>query len=299
MYDKISAKDENRYVIRYQGRTRTIHSDLSNVKTNIGEELKPGAFIAERLLLFGIVKDNGSTVVPFSYSKIERFSDKYIYLEEIQNGIILYGLMDDKYKIVLPMAQSKITLLLNGCVFRKGALYNSELNLMIDGIDSVELCPNGNYILCKEPLSRYDVCKYGLADNTGKVLFPCIASKVIKNEDGNVDFIMKEIADQKTIRVCFGIYALFDANGKPLTNGVFDSMKELPNGNLLVIQNGRTGMINTDGCVVIECKYDKLDIDKLGVISNTTTPIDQFCQKLRLSDKYALYSSVSGRISVT
>ena len=294
IYNKISAVDKDRYLLRYHRRSKTIHSDLKNSKIKNVSELKPGIFVAESLLFYGIVDDRGNTILPFTYSKIERFSDKYIYIGEIQNGKQLYGLMDDNYKIVLPMAQSEITLLQNGCIFRKRALYDSELTLMIEGYDSIKLCPNGYYILCKEAHSYYGSTKYGLADNTGKVLFPCIASKIIKKEDGNVDFIMVEINDHKTIRACFGIYSLFDANGKQITNGVYDSMKELPNGNLLVTQNGKTGIINTDGGVVIECKYDKLDIDELGEVCTTTTPIDKFCQKSCLLDKYAL-SDIDGK----
>ena len=292
VYNKISAKDEDRYVLRFQGRTKTIHSDLKNVKINNVLELKPEVFIAERLLLYGIVDGFGHTIVPFTYSKIAKFTDKYISIEESQNGKQLYGLMDDAFKIVLPLEQSEITLLQNGCIFRKGTLYNSELDTMIEGYDSVELCPNGYYILCREPQSRYGSWKYGLADEKGKVIFPCIASIVTKNDDGNVNFIEDELVDKKTIRACFGIYVLFDENGNLLTNSnkVYSSMRLLPNGFLLVTQNGKKGIINSDGHEVIECKYDELDLDELGDARITTIPIDKFCQKSYLLDKYALLS---------
>ena len=290
LYDKITPKEDDKFVLQYGGRTKTIKLDSDTWKTNLVSELSPGMFVAERMLFFGVVDSLGNTILPFEYTKIERFSDNYISIEQVQGKDRYYGLMNSNFEEVVPLTSEPVTPLENGYVIRNGTLYDTSFSVILEGYNSIEQCADGKYILCmtnKQGWYNY-INKYGLADETGKVLFPCFASKIIKGDDGNVDFSVESLGNGSKIKAFSGIYALFNDKDEMLTNCEYSSMRQLPNGNLLVTYNGKSGILNTDGEEIVECKYSDLNLTKNGDIRITTTRIDDFCRKSKRLDRYAL-----------
>jgi hypothetical protein len=297
IYGKIAPKEDDRYILTYAGRTKTIKSDISDVRTNIITELMPGNFIAERLLFYGVVDASGDTVLPFRYSKIERFSEKYISVEEKDGSTLYNGLMDNSFNMVMPMKTAQITVLPNGAILREGTLYDSNLKALLVGYDSIEPCPDGKYILCKRISSGWykSYNKYGLADETGNILFPCVALQAVKNKNDNVDYIVEYLGNGGSIRSCFAIFGLFDASGQLLTGRIYTKMEKLPNGNLLVTYNNKQGIITQTGEEVVPCNYDSLNLTDSGEVKVITEPLDGFCQKYGYLDKYAL-SDMDGNL---
>ena len=297
IYGKIAPKEDDRYILTYAGRTKTIKSDISDVRTNIITELMPGNFIAERLLFYGVVDASGDTVLPFRYSKIERFSEKYISVEEKDGSTLYNGLMDNSFNMVMPMKTAQITVLPNGAILREGTLYDSNLKALLVGYDCIEPCPDGKYILCKRISSGWykSYNKYGLADETGNILFPCVALQAVKNKNDNVDYIVEYLGNGGSIRSCFAILGLFDASGQLLTGRIYTKMEKLPNGNLLVTYNNKQGIITQTGEEVVPCNYDSLNLTDSGEVKVITEPLDGFCQKYGYLDKYAL-SDMDGNL---
>ena len=82
--------------------------------------------------------------------------------------------------------------------------------------------------------------------------------------------------------------SLFNDKDEMLTDCEYSSMRQLPNGNLLVTYNGKSGILNTDGEKIVECKYSDLDLTENGDIRITITRIDNFCKKAKRLDCYAL-----------
>lgn len=290
LYDKITAKEDGKFVLQYGGRTKTILLDSDTWKTNMVSELSPGVFVAERMLFMGVVDSHGNSILPFEYAKIERFSDKYISIEQLQGKDRYYGLLNNNFEEVVPLNLVPVTPLENGYVIRNGTLYDPSFSVVLKGYNSIEQCPDGRYLLCmtnKQGWYNY-VNKYGLADETGKVLFPCIASKIIKGDDGNVDFSVESLGNGREIKAFSGIYALFNDKDEMLTNCEYSSMRQLPNGNLLVTYNGKSGILNTDGEKIVECKYSEINLTENGDIRITITRIDDFCKKAKRLDCYAL-----------
>lgn len=290
LFDKIVPKDDNKYVLRYAGRTKTIPSSVGDIKTNIIEEILPGKFLAERLLFYGIVDNNGNSILPFEYSQIEKVSSQYILIEKTNSRYKEYGLMDISLNLVMPMGMNSISVLNNGKIIRKGTLYNPDLTMVLDGYEEIEQCPDGCYLLSKRvSLGWYkSVKRYGLADESGNILFPCIATNKIVNKKGNVDYHSEILKNGKSVKTCFGIFSLFDADGNLLSKKEYNSMKPLPNGHLLVEYNKKKGVVDENGNEIVECNYDLLDFNESGEISTSILPLDKYCQNQILLGKCAL-----------
>ncbi len=296
LYDKIAAKDDDKFVLQNGGRTKTIKLDPDTWKTNIVSELLPGVFVAEKLLFIGVVDSLGNIILPFEYSKIEKISDRYISIERLQGKYRYYGILNNNFEEVVPLNSEPITPLENGYIIQNGTLFDPSFTVILEGYNSIEQCPDGKYILCKRNKQGwYDyVSKYGLADETGKVLFPCIASNIIKGEDGNADFSVESLGNERKIKVFSGIYALFNNKDELLTGCEYSSMQQLPNGTLMVSYKGKSGILNSDGEEIVECKYSELNITENGDIKITTTNIDDFCSRSKRLDRYAL-SDANGK----
>jgi len=293
LYDKITSKDDEKFVLQYGGRTKTISLDEKGWKTTIVSELLPCKFVAENMLFQGIVDNNGNTILPFEYSKIEKISDRFILIERIRGKSKYNGLLDCNLKEVMPLQYDTITPLQNGCIIRKGTLYGPDLSIILDGYSSIMQCTDGKLILCQEKKQGWYkyIKQFGLADENGEILFPCYASESKKDKDGNVKFSVETLGNGKSIKACFGVYVLIDNEDKILSNKEYSSMKQLPNGNLLVKFKGKTGIIDSNGNEIIECKYDTLDLTVSGDVKTTIVPMDAFCNKSYLIDKYALTDS--------
>lgn len=292
LFDKIEPKDENKYVLRYAGRTKTIPSHIGEIQTKIIEELSSGKYLAERLLYYGIVDDNGHSILPFEYSKIKKISSRYILIEKINSHYKDYGLMDYSLNLVMPMDIHSIAVLSNGYFIRNGTLYDSNLTVVLEGYDSIEQSPDGCYILSQRISLGWfkSAITYGLADESGHILFPCFATKKIVNKEGNADFHSKILKNGNIVKTCFRICSLFDAEGNRLSKKEYSKMKPLPNGHLLVEINKKKGVIDENGNEIVECNYDQLDFNESGEISTTILPLDKYCQKQILLGKCALAS---------
>lgn len=293
LYDKIIPKGEDKYILTYAGKTRTISSHIEDIETKFISELSPGKIIVERLLCYGIVDDKGNVLLPYEYANIERLSDSYIYLKKKEGRYYHYGVMDSSFNLIIPFSSEKIVPSPNGCFVKGGELYDSNLSRLLRGYESIELCPDGNYILCKKVESGWYkyTSKYGLANNEGNIIFPCIASIKEIDDKGNSSYFTKSLNNGKKIKSCFGVFALFDSDGTILTEKEYSCMEELPNGNLLVRLDNKIGIINKDGEHIVECLYDNLDLTHTGDIKIINTTIDNICQKSRYINQYALSDS--------
>lgn len=290
LYDKITSKDDEKFVLQYGGRTKTISLDEKSWKTTVVSELLPGKFVAENMLFQGVVDNNGNTILPFEYSKIERISDRYILIVKKRGRLEYNGLLDCDFNEVIPLQYDSIIPLQNGFIIKKDTLYGPDLSIILEGYYSIVQCPDGKFILCQKKKQGWykSVDQFGLADENGEILFPCYASEAKKDKDGNVKFSVETLGNGKSIKACFGIYVLFDKEDEILSNREYSSMKELPNGNFLVKYKGKCGIIDSNGKEIIECKYDSLDLTEKGDVKTSIVPIDSFCQKTFLIDKYAL-----------
>ena len=289
IYGKIAPKEDDRYILTYAGRTKTIKLDPNSWKTNIVSELFQGKFVAERMLFCGVVDNYGNIILPFEYSNIEKFSEKFIHIEQIRGKEKYFGLLDSEFNEVMPMGTEPFIPQNNGRVIRNGTLYNSDFSVILDGYFSIKQCPDGNYILCKKIENLWNSnFKYGLADGTGNILFPCYATKSVQDDDGNVKFSVENLNNGRKIKGCFDIYALFDEKDEMLTNREYSSMEPLPNGNLRVTYNDKIGIINADGEVIVDCKYSTILLTENGDIKITTTRTDKKCKILKRLDKYAV-----------
>ncbi len=299
LYDKISSKEDEKFVLQYGGRTKTISLDVNSWKTIIISELSSDRFVAEHMLIQGVVDNNGNTILPFEYSKIEKISERYIIIEKTQGRSRYYGLLDCDFNEVMPLQYDTISSLQNGYFIRKGTLYNSDLSIILDDYSSIESCPDGKLILCQREKQGWykHVDKYGLADENGIILFPCYASELKRDKDGNVKFSVISLENGKSIKTAFGIYVLLGKADDILSKREYSSMKQLPNGNFLVKYKGKTGIIDSDGHETIECKYDDLELTERGDVKITNVPIDSFCQKSFLIDKYALTDNNGVRLT--
>ena len=291
-YDRISVKDKSKLLLKVGRRTKTV-SDLAKVKTEIISEVMPGFFVAERLLLFGIVDEKGKVVVPFEYTRIEeQFSDNYLRVEDDRNGHVLFGLLNHSFKVALPLGDEPVTVLQNGLLLRGGTLFASDGFALLEEYDSIDPCPDGKFVLEKSFFQgKYyprRVTRYGLADSGGKVLFPCMACTAVKNTAGNVRYSEKKLKNGNSIRTCFDVCSLFDQEGKMLVDTAYDTILELPNGTLLVKGYDKYGILDNEGAVIAECRYDHLNLTESGEIIVDYAPMDGFAQKASRLDKYAL-----------
>lgn len=289
LYDKITPKDDDKFVLQFGGRTKTIKLDPNSWKTNIVSELFQDKFVAERMLFCGVVDNLGNIILPFEYSNIEKFSENFIRIEQIRGKEKYFGLLNSEFCEVMPMGIEPLIPLNNGCIIRNGTLYNSDFSVILDGYFSIKLCPDGNYILCKKTENLwYSNFKYGLADETGNILFPCYASKAVQDDDGNVKISVENLNNGRKIKGCFDIYALFDEKDEMLTDCEYSSMEPLPNGNLRVTYNDKIGIINADGEVIVDCKYTTILLTDNGDLKITTIRTDKKCKVLKRLDKYAM-----------
>lgn len=92
--------------------------------------------------------------------------------------------------------------------------------------------------------------KYGMLDLNGKELIPCLYNR-IDWKTSNLLEVNKELN---------GNYALFDINGKQITNFDFMVFGDVKNGLMTARIKNLSGIINEKGKIVLPIKYDFLSL---------------------------------------
>lgn len=160
--------------------------------------------------------------------------------------------------------------------------------------------------------------KYGVIDKEGKIVIPAKYSQIkIPNPEKDIFFcyngensevlnnkgekIYTEFASVEPIKLSNvisdliyektvlkyeenGKFGLIDFNGKKIVNNIYENIEGLPNkeGELIAKKEGKTGIINIKGAILVDFKYDGITIDNYYqeegkyknagyIVSNTTT----------------------------
>lgn len=301
VYDKIEVKDGAKCVLSLGRRRKTIDADINKIKTEVLLKIQPEKYIAEKLLLRGIVDAQGRELTPFVYCEIsEQPIAGFIKVGKRVGKSVYYTLLDSDQRELFPAESCDFEELWNGHILRKGArmsVISEKGDVIYDNFSNIELCPNGNYIICKTEYvksgwySRTETKKYGLGDSKGNILFPCISKNKDKENDGNVSVSITNLPEGNTIRTCFGISALFDEQGNIINECIYDTIKLLPNGKLLVERNGKKGIIENNGTPYIACVHENILLDSEGHILTTSENLDDYSKKAIYLDKCALADS--------
>jgi len=197
--------------------------------------------------LYGYKNCNGELVI----------SCKYIFAEEFNEGLAGVAINDSTW----------------GCINTAGTLLFSMKNIV--GMNSFH---SGTAIFAMTNKTNYNEVGSGIIDQTGKILFPPIASELqdagncIIAKPGAIYFLLDrrgnmvykkpfdklEFGDFETILATrSGKTGFLDKNGKVSIPFIYDDGNAFFNGFASVCLNGRWGFINKNGKVVIPIQYER------------------------------------------
>lgn len=279
-------------VVGYQsgGMWGLIHTSNRIVTPAEYLDLRPaeGSFIAAQKTSslsqrpsFGILNTSGKTVIPFSYDGLQLASMRAIVMSR-NNSRYQYGLIDLSHKVLIPVEYQRISSLgsLRYAVENfdnKTAIFSdagAQLTAFI--IDSISAFKKDYAII-------YQDQKQGLIDRNGQTVLKPTYGAVELLEDGTIRmrdthewFFLQ--GDNKLIRTCktdglsalsanryaivtAGKLQLADNELKPLHKDFFSSLTNFENGIALYRKASRTGVIDTDGKIIVPPQYDELIID--------------------------------------
>jgi hypothetical protein len=286
---KLSIVDK---VVGYQsgGLWGLIHTSNRIVTPPEFMELKPGEgsfLVAQKTSTlsqrpsFGVITTSGKTVIPFSYDALHLSNMRAVVMSRLGTKY-KFGLVDLSHRILIPIEFQSIYSLgsLRYAVENfdhKTAIFSDEGNQVTGfDIDSISSFKKDYAIL-------YQDQKQGLIDRNGAVILRPAYGAVRLRDDGSIQvratdewFFLE--GDNKLIRQvrADGLHALSPehyliqtagklqlANNelKPLHEDFLSSIGKFENGKALYRKASRTGVITTEGKVIIPPNYLQLEID--------------------------------------
>lgn len=267
-YDEIVAKDNLYSVINY-----TNHPQYSWKKQNI----------------YGLISYNGDLLIPCEYNDIIKSKDyfvvvknglygclnvkgnvvadiKYQYLQVADNLFIasiysdiynkdIYGVIDDTENVIIPFFYTKIEYIGSG-IFSL-SVQNKSVRTRV-GVEAPysEIKP-----LCKN-LSKRKLIAWGIVDEQGKEITPCIYSDIKYDEDLDIFRVSTSTEKEADCKK----WGLLDGKGKELCSPKFNKISTFKDEQATVSADYGRGIISKEG-KLIPSKVVKLDSTYSAVYS--------------------------------
>lgn len=231
----------------YEGKVENLLFTEKYVKlhSEISITGKPCPYIGDHSK-YGLVDADFNWVVQPKYDYIYSFDGDFAAVK--LNG--KWGYIDEYGKIIGSIEYDDVRLATSegiGMVSKNNKWgYIDRNGHLITNIDYDECLPfsEGRAIVSKFGL-------YGCIDNTGKIIIP-----IVYNSIG--DYYSDMIWVKKNNKIAF-----LDKDGKNITGFIYDAVGNFTEYEIaLVIQDGRKGMINKKGDIVVPIKYEAISIIK-------------------------------------
>ncbi|CAN5558343.1 hypothetical protein BH23BAC1_BH23BAC1_21600 [soil metagenome] len=234
---------------------------------------------------FGVINTKGKSIIPFNYSSITGCEGGFI-AGISKDKQIKYGLIDPKNNVIISINYKSIKSLSNQRYAAtngegKVALYDDRgMQLMGFELDSIGEFKNNRAYIFKNG-------KQGMIDKEGNVIIPPSYKKIIEEKDGFkvLNFPEWQLLDGKNLPIAkfnydqikpegVNIYkvkvgtteALINTNENFLTPN-FQQISSLNHGLSVFKKEGKCGVVNFKGEVILNPQYDTIYISENNLIS--------------------------------
>lgn len=185
---------------------------------------------------YGFINKTGDIVIPCIYkdSHIDSFNEGLALLKNKAWDDVQYK---DKQDFINRSGQKFI--------YEKGewAFVNKKRQKVIYGNSNYDYIGSFSDSLCKVGLNR----EYGFIDKTGKEVIPCKFAKASDFSNGLAVALKRA-------------NILINKSGNEITNNLYQAIGYVIDGMIIVQdQNDKYGLIDTTGCEIIKCKYNKFN----------------------------------------
>jgi len=209
---------------------------------------------------WGIYNSAGQQVLPCIY---DYFNAGLLPFIVTQNN--LHGVIDHEGKVIIPFADQGITTEFwnDHWVFR--VINNGKVGLF--DLSGKNILPF-RFVGVQEFSSKHpstvfkvwDGTHYGAADNSGKLIVPLIYDEIML-----VDNIPGTSA--KYYKVMYnGEWGFLNNNGKQVIAPIYSNLTPLQEKALIAIKNGRRGVIDWTGKIVVPLMYDQINAGQSGYV---------------------------------
>jgi hypothetical protein len=208
----------------------------------------------------GLIDEQGNTIIPTQYDDLGWTTGK----NTVFNSIIgykenhLWGLIDLKNKkITLPLFTTltpfKDQFLIasvrdKNSLLKKFGLINTQGKTILS-FKYFNLEPAGDKLIASS--LKNDDIYYGLTNEKGKKIIPVTYGQIRPLSDSRLAITNHE-----------NLKAIFDLTGTPLSNFEFDHIDNFQNNYAIVYKNGKQGLINPSGSLVLPAKYKTIRIEE-------------------------------------
>jgi hypothetical protein len=210
--------------------------------------------------LFGYIDSSGKEVIPPMYDLAWTFSEGHAVVESKKNGVWAYGMIDRNGKPTIPVSFQKLNDLHGGVALgRKNngwGLVTANGKTIIGFEYDTAVRGYETAIACKRS------GKWSLFNRDGKrkTGFEYDSVAVIENDERSVrDFGLKRFAYDPGYLLLFknGRQGLCNSEGKVVVPPVYDDIYPFNNGVALVKKEGKWAMISSGGKLITAFKYDQ------------------------------------------
>jgi hypothetical protein len=230
---------------------------------------------------FGVISTSGKTIIPFIYDGLKLSGMRAIVMSRSGNRFH-FGLTDLSHKSLIPLEYQRIYSLgsLRYAVENfddKTAIFSEEGNqLTAFSIDSISPFRNDLAII-------YENQRQGVINRDGQVVVKTLYDEVQLPDDGTIRIrdtdvwyfltgdneaqgefrgdALTPVSPQRYLVSVNGKLQLTDNNFKPLHEGVFSSLGQFQQGRAVFTQEQKSGVITTNGEILIPAKYHRLEMD--------------------------------------
>ena len=237
--------------------------------------------ISSNHLFYGALNSKGILVVDFKYSSIDKLANLLIVTETLE-GKTNYGLLSDKKQFLLQPEYSKIEHFVDDMYvftdynYKSGIIAKSGEMLIPLTLDSIGYLVDGKAKI-------FDTGKTGVIDHNGQLLFePKYKSVEIDGGSAKVmefnsytivdhlNTLDKEFECDSLINISEFYYAIYlnhylsitDKSFKELTAGSDIKIHKAINDKLVLIKDGKFGVLDKNGNMLIPMEYDSMEADE-------------------------------------
>jgi hypothetical protein len=271
--------------------------------------------------LSGCIDISGKMIIPFQYDGISIHSMRAIVFEK-KGTRFNHGLIDLNNKVMIPIQYAAIYPL-GSLRYAVESFENKTAIFTEDGkqltgfvIDSISSFKKDHAII-------YQNQRQGLINRTGEIILDPVFRNLVLDDNGNVQrrmpdswlfleggnkLIQKVSADSI---ICIdpnifkltinGITTLVDADMKPISKDIFETIGEFENGRAFFTKNGKQGILRKNGKIILNATFDKLDQQGTFVLGQKERASDRWMLmdslgKALTTKPYSLFGSFTGKL---
>lgn len=285
------------FILKQNGKLKILDTQLKLIteeileykwdKTKTGDEYSDQLLIKNNLNKYGVIKEDGSVIIPFTYDELAGFSGRTIAIAK-KNG--KYGIIDIENKVISAFVNDTIDnhRRANTFLMKSEGLFTvaniKGNNISTFEYDDMKRCyydEDNQFIVEKNG-------KYGIVNIMEKVVLPVIFDDISNWVEYGPDAHFVTLNKKK---------GMYSRTGKELMPPVYDDLYYYIDELIIAKKNNKAGIITINDEILIPFDYDEILVEWGSVVLDHKEPEiyvlkDKKYQQLNLGNK-VIKSSVS------